>query len=480
MTYDAIVVGLGSGGEQVAEHLARRGWRVAAVEAGLVGGECPYLACIPSKVLLAGAAEARRGNPSRERRRAAWPEAVARRRDAVDDLDDSGSADGLVEAGVVLLRGRGEARSGDEVVVTADDGSEQVLRWSRALVLGTGSSPVMPPVDGLTDVPAWTSDQALTADELPERLLVLGGGPVGCELAQVYASFGVDVHLVETAGSLLPGEDGWVGEALAEHLRRGGVDVRTSTTAVQARPGSGGGAVVRVEEEGGGTSELSVDRVLVVTGRKPSGEASGAQHLGADLQGGPAPGAIVVDDRCRVLDADGAVVPGVSAVGDVTGVAPYTHTANSHARVLLARLPRHPSEPDVEQPAHHARTRHEGMPRVVYTEPPVFSVGLSLAAAEEAGRTVRHADMDVTDTARAFVGGCAGPARLRLVVDATDGRLVGAAAVAPQADSWGGELALAVTAGLRVDLLAEHVRAFPTWSEAITPAVLELADRLGS
>lgn len=482
-TYDAVVLGVGSGGQYVANELAGRGWRVAAVHAGLVGGECPYRACVPSKALLAAAAEVRRGDPSREQRRSAWAHAVAGRRKAAEDLDDSDDAQALTDAGAVLLRGRGEARADREVVVRADDGSEQVVRWTRALVLGTGSSPTFPPVDGLDDVPTWTSEDALTDDTLPERLLVLGGGPVGCELSQVYASFGVQVYLVETAASLLPGEDGWVGDTLAEHLRRDGVDVRPSTTVVHARPGPDGGALVRVESEedgdAGGTKEVAVDRVLVVTGRSPSGEAAGAAHLGADLEAGPQPGAIVVDERCRMLDADGAVVDGVFAVGDVTGISPYTHTANHHARVVLARLPHDPADPDVEQPPHHARTRHEGIPRVVYTEPPVFSVGLSLDAAKEAGAQVRHAEMDVVDTARAFLAGTTGPGRLRLVVDAADGRLLGAAAVAPQADSWGGELALAVTARLQATMLAGHVRAFPTWSEAITPAALELADRPG-
>ena len=152
-TYDAVVLGLGSGGEHVAEHLARRGWRVAGVESGLVGGERPYLACVPSKALLARAGEVRRGDPSREARRAAWPDAVTRRREAAEHLDDSGSVATLHEAGVVLVRGRGEARPDGEVHVTSPDGARQVLRWTRALVVGTGGSPTLPPVDGLDDVP---------------------------------------------------------------------------------------------------------------------------------------------------------------------------------------------------------------------------------------------------------------------------------------------------------------------------------------
>lgn len=484
MSFDAIVLGLGSGGEQIAEKLARRGWRVAGIEAGYVGGECPFLACIPSKALLASAARARRSGGDAAARRSQWAQAVADRREATDDLDDSAAADALREAGVELLRGRGEIRSAHEVVFRPADGPERALTWSRALVVGAGSTPTTPPVDGLDDVPTWTSDQALTSDELPERLLVLGGGPIGCELSQVYASFGVEVTLVETSPSLLPGEDAWVGDALAEHLRRSGVDVRTGSTAVQARAAAGGAVILLEaaadtgsdEDTADSRSEVQVDRVLVATGRTPSGESAGVGRLGVDLDAGPVPGAVPVDDRCRVLDAQSRVVDGVSAVGDVTGIAPYTHTANHHARVVLARLPSEPSGADVESPVHHRRTRHEGIPRAVYTEPAVYSVGLSVAAAEKQGVDFRTAYFDVAESARGFLGGFDGPGGVRLVVDAHDGRLLGAACIGPEADSWGGELALAVTAGLHVDLLAEHVRAFPTWSEVITPAALELAD----
>ncbi len=471
--FDVVVLGTGSGGEYVASTAARRGLRVAAVESRLVGGECPFLACVPSKVLLLAATRARRDGTDLA---AAWQEAVEGRDEAAEHLDDGAKADDLVESGVTLVRGRGRVTAPGTVQVDLADGGVRTLRWTRSLVVGTGSSPVVPNLPGLADVPTWTSDQALTSAELPDRLLVLGGGAVGCELSQVYASFGVAVTLVETSAHLLPREDPWVGGALAEHLARAGVDVRVGTSLAQVEQVDGGVRATLTREDGddgpaGADEHVVVDRVLVVTGRRPNVDDLGLELLGVSL----ADDAVSIDDRCRALDAAGHPVDGVVAVGDVTALAPYTHTANHHARVVLSQLA-----------GRDARRRDDGIPRAVYTEPPVFSVGLSEADARDAGHDVVTAHHDVVETARAFVervglpdgSTASGPAGLRLVA-AADGRLLGAAIVGPDADSWGGELALAITAGLDVPLLAEHVRAFPAWSEAITPAALDLAERLG-
>ena len=483
-TFDLVVLGIGSGGEYVASTAARRGMRVAAVEQRLVGGECPFLACVPSKVLLVAASRARTEGTDLQ---AAWATAVGARDEAIHHLDDSSQASDLADAGVTVVRGRGRVVApGRLSVQPSGGGAERELTWTRMLLVGTGSSAVVPDVPGLADVPTWTSDQALTSTDLPGRLLVLGGGPVGCELSQVYASFGVDVTLVETAPHLLPSEDPWVGEALQEHLEASGVVVKVGVTLVGVRAVAGGTAADLRPAEDAEPSEgsdapaaaehtgdpLVVDRVLVVTGRSPSGGGLGLEELGVAVDD---TGAVPVDDRCRALDAGGSPVDGVMAVGDVTGLAPYTHTANHQARVVLANL----AGGDVH-------VRAAGIPRAVYTEPPVFAVGLGEDAAREAGHDVLVAHQDVGATARSFVERLgagtteedAGTAGLRLVCD-RDGTLLGAAAIGPHADSWGGELALAVTAGLGIGLLAEHTRAFPTWSEAITPPVLDLAEQIG-
>lgn len=478
-TYDLVVLGVGSGGEVVAQGAAERGLRVAAVEARLLGGECPFLACVPSKVLLLAASRARAAGTDLP---AAWAAAVAARDEAVQHLDDSSQAGELEGSGVTVVRGRGRVVGPGRLSVEGEDGAVRELRWTRTLLVGTGSSPVVPDLPGLADVPTWTSDQALTSSELPSRLLVLGGGPVGCELSQVYASFGVDVTLVETSPHLIPSEDPWVGQALQVHLERSGVTVRVGTTLVGVEPVDGGArAELRAAEaDDAAADRVQVDRVLVVTGRSPSGGGLGLEHLGVAVTDA---GAVEVDDRCRALDADGSPVAGVLAVGDVTGLAPYTHTANAQARVVLANLGTSgDGSGDASGEGGGVRVRSVGIPRAVYTDPPVYAVGLGEDAAREAGHDVLVSHQDVSGTARSFVERLAagtedtGPAGLRLVCD-RDGTLLGAAAVGPHADSWGGELALAVTAGLDVALLAAHTRAFPTWSEAITPPALDLASR---
>lgn len=462
---DVVVVGTGSGGEVVAEEVARAGWSVAAVEAGLVGGECPYLACVPSKAMLLAARRHRErgGDPA-----AAWADAVRRRDEAAEQRQDAGTAGRLADAGVTVVRGHGRVAtrgtpSGGLVTVTTAGGGGRRLGWRRALVIGTGSAPTAPPVEGLDAVPTWTSDEALSSPERPARLLVLGGGAVGCELAQVYASFGVAVTLADPAPTLLGREPGWVGATLARVLRAQGVDVRTRVAVEAVAPGRGG-VVARFA----GGAHVVVDRVLVAAGRAPRTADLGLEVLGVDV----GPGApLDVDPRCRLVAGGGVTThDDVFAVGDVTGVAPYTHTASYQGRIVAAHLLGRGRDTD-----------YSGVPRAVYTDPAVLCVGMtSPPGPGEADGQVRTARFDVGATARAFLEHGAGGAddvggQVELVADARSGVLLGASAVGPAADAWGGELALAVRARVTVDLLADHVRAFPTWSEAIRPAAADLA-----
>jgi pyruvate/2-oxoglutarate dehydrogenase complex dihydrolipoamide dehydrogenase (E3) component len=447
-TFDVVVLGAGSAGETLAGELAGAGLSVAIVEQGLVGGECPYLACVPSKALLLAAAAG-----------IDWTVAVQRRDEAAEHLDDRGAVRGLENSGVSVVRGRGVVAAPGRVMV---DG-ERSLGWSRALVLATGSEPVVPPVPGLDRVTTWTSDEALTSPELPGRLAVLGGGAVGCELSQAYARFGSRVTLLEPGDTVLPGEPAWVGEMLCEALRSDGADVRTGTAAARAEPVPGG---VRVVPESG--EAVEVDRVLVATGRRPRTAGLRLEALGLLVDDGAA---LDVDPRCRVHSGD-EVVEDVFAIGDVTGIAPYTHTANYQARIVAAHLlGRHARDAD-----------YRAIPRAVYTDPTVFSVGLSADAARQEGLDVAVAQSDVTQTGRAFIEGAAAdcsprPAALELVADRSAGYLVGAVAVGPDADSWVSELALAVHARVPLATLVDLVHAFPTWGEAILPAVRELSGR---
>ena len=421
VTTDVCVIGSGSGGKMVAQRLARAGRRVVLVERGYVGGFCPYVACVPAKSLLLSAAAG-----------LSWPAARALRDEAVGGRDDTGAAAELAADGVQVLRGTARLEGPGRVLV---EGGPTVT--ASTVVIGTGSSPVRPELP--VDVATWTSEEALAADELPARLAVVGGGPVACELAQAYAGLGSRVTMLVRGEHLLSKEPSWVGAALADVLRGDGVDVRTSTSL-------------------DALADLDVDRVLLGTGRTPT---TGGLGLAEDWL--TSAGAVRTDGRCRVVDASGSPVEGLFAVGDVTGVSPYTHAANHQARTVVDELLGRGRDAD-----------YSAIPRAVYTHPPVFSTG------DTSGDGARRAKFAVTDVERANLVELSAPREQRRTLTgavelfARDGVLVGAACLGPEADSWGAELSLAVRARLTVDLLAHHVRAFPTWSEAVFPALEEL------
>ena len=452
-TFDVVVLGAGSAGESIATTLAANGRSVALVEALRVGGECPYVACMPSKSMLRSAEardQARRltelagasSAPPLDGEDEAFRAAVARRDEVAEHREDDGAAGELEEAGVVLVRGHGRVSAPG--VVTVED---RELAWTD-LVVTTGSSPVVPPVEGLDGVPTWTSDEALSAQERPASLLVLGGGAVGCELSQVHARFGTRVVLVDDGDQLLGPEEPSISARLADVLRADGVDVRLGTGLEKAEA-AGDGARLTLSD---GTT-VEVERVLVATGRTPTTDGLGLEVLG--IEPGDK-GELLVDDRCRVEGQEH-----VWAAGDVTQKGPYTHTANYQARVVAANLL-----------GEHRTADYRAIPRAVYTEPAVASVGMDAATAAEQGLEARTAVMDVGETARAATEGAGGG---RLVLTAVDGVLVGAAAIGPRADEWLAEATLAIRARVPLEVLADVVHAFPTFGEAYEPPVRELA-----
>lgn len=476
--FDVVVLGGGTSGVLVATGLADVGRSVALIEAGLVGGESPYLACLPSKSMLASA---RRGET--------WEHAVARRNEVTGHLDDSLFAARLAEAGVELIRGTGQVTEPGSIEVTTTgrgrrgQADKTVLGYAD-LVIATGSEPLAPPVEGLPDVPTWTSAEALSSQDLPRHLIVMGAGPAGCELTQVYAAFGSQVTLIEAEPQVLPDEAPFTGEILSDALRRRGADVRLGSPVVKAAPMDKGLALILAD----GTS-LEGDRILLATGRRPRLAGLGLDKLGIT----PSPaGALPVDATCRVQTASGqptaatgqptaaataqptdaAAAAGrpmtdsgrVWAAGDVTGIAPYTHTARYQASVVIANIL-----------GEHRVADYRAIPRCVYTTPSVCCVGVSPGQAAAAGIQLRTVGHDLAETARAAVEDD-DRGRIELYADMTRGDvLVGAAAVGRSAEEWMGELALAIRAGIPLKTLADVVHAFPTYGEAIERSLRELA-----
>jgi len=464
--FDVVVLGGGTSGTLIATEVAQAGRSVVLVEAGLVGGESPYLADMPSKSLLQSA---RRGET--------WEHAVARREEVALHLDDSAATARLAEAGVTLLRGPGRitgpgtvevrpypapARPGRSPARGGKPPAPVTLHY-QDLVIATGSEPVAPPVEGLADVPAWTSAEALTCPDLPRRLVVLGAGPVGCELAQIYAAFGSQVTLVEAEPHVLPGEAQFTGEILGDALRRTGADLRLGSPVVKGEVLDEGLALTLAD----GT-RIEADRVLLATGRRPRVGGLGLAELGID-----AATTLPLDETCRVVPAARPAAAGgkknagrVWAAGDVTAVAPYTHTARYQARIVATNIL-----------GGNRCADYRAVPRTVYTTPSVYTVGLSPAAAAAAGLDLVTTSCDLAATARATVEDD-DRGRVELYVAAgRDDILVGAAAVGPYAEEWMGEVTLAIRAQVPLAALADVVHAFPTYGEAVGSPLRGLAQR---
>lgn len=445
-----MIVGAGSGAETVWGTLPALapGTSVAVVEAHRVGGECPYVACMPSKALLHEVGLRRLRAPTA----GGYAAAVARRDAVAAQRDDREAAAELTNSGAVLVRGRGTIEAAGVLAVHLEDGTTEQIGW-RDLVIATGSVAVRPPVPGLSEVATWSSDEALSSAELPTRLVVLGGGPVGCELAQVYATFGSAVTVVESDLRLVPREDPEVGDFLAGVLSAAGVTVRTGVRvdAVEATGASGSGEA-RLSD---GTS-VPFDRLLLATGRRPAVDGIGLANLGFT-------GDVLTTDRQGRVTG----LQRVWAAGDVTGAAPFTHTATYQGRAVGAGLA-----------GKALPTELGAIPRAVYTVPPAAAVGLTVAGAEEAGLRVQREWMPLAKTARGLIDDAVDSSGgVYLLADTDAGVLVGACVTGPSADELIGELTLAVRARIPLEVLADVVHPFPTYGEALQPPLRRLADQ---
>jgi pyruvate/2-oxoglutarate dehydrogenase complex dihydrolipoamide dehydrogenase (E3) component len=447
---DVVVVGLGPGGEEVASRLAEAGLAVVGIERELVGGECPYWGCIPSKMIVRAAetlAEAGRVDQLAGAAQV-WADytPVARRirAEATDNWDDTVAVRRFEKLGGRFVRGRG-ALAGPRRVRVGDT----VFAASVGVVLATGSVPVRPPIPGLAEAGYWTNREAIEATSPPGSLTVLGGGAVGLELAQAFARFGSVVTVVESAERLLPVEEPEASAVIAAVLAAEGLDLRTGRRAV-AVSRSGGHTTVALDDG----STVGGEQLLLAVGRRPNLRGLRLASVGLDEGARGVP----VDDRMRAAD-------GLWAVGDVTGIGGFTHLAVYQARIAIADI--------LGMPGFTAD--HTALPRVTFTDPEIGSVGLSEAAARTAGIAVRAGSAPGPSSTRGFIHGPGNDGVIKLVSDADREVLVGATAAGPRGGEVLSMLTLAVHARLPLRTLRKMIYAFPTFHCGVLDALAALS-----
>jgi pyruvate/2-oxoglutarate dehydrogenase complex dihydrolipoamide dehydrogenase (E3) component len=440
--FDVVVLGAGPAGEVCAGRLGQAGLEVAVVEQHLVGGECSYYACMPSKSLLRPAqllAEVRRVPGAREAVTGSLDvDAALRRRDEViHDRDDSSQLPWLEQRGVELVRGQG-AFDGERRVQVGPD----VLSARQAVVVAIGTAAAMPPIDGLAESKPWNNREATTAQTPPSRLLVLGGGAVGVELAQAWATLGSSVALVEAEDRLLAPEEPFASAQVTDGLEASGVDVRLGARAEAVSRGESGQVTLRLA----GGDELHGEELLVAVGRKPRTDGIGLETVGVE------PGGFLeTDDQLRVGGRDW-----LYAIGDVNGRALLTHMGKYQARVTADAILGKQVEATAED---------RGSPRIVFTEPQVAAVGLTLAKAEEKGIDARAVDVETSANAGASFVGRNAPGTSRIVVDEARGLIVGATFVGPETADLLHAATVAVVGEVPLERLRHAVPSFPTRSE---------------
>jgi pyruvate/2-oxoglutarate dehydrogenase complex dihydrolipoamide dehydrogenase (E3) component len=449
-THDLIVIGMGVGGEEVAGRTAEAGLDVLGIERKLVGGECPYWGCIPSKMMVR-AADAL-GEAGRIPRLAgsasvapSWaPVAKRVREDAAGGWDDQIAVERFEGKGGTFVRGNARIVAPREVEV---DGRRFGAR--RGIVLATGTSPAAPPIPGLDQVDVWTNREAVQSGELPGSMVVLGAGAIGLELAQAFHRFGCEVTIVESAPHALPAEEPENAEAMEAVLRDDGMTLHTGVSARMVRP-SGGGVAVELD----GDTTVEAERLLVATGRRTHLAELGVEAVG-------------LDPEARAVDTDGhqRVADGLWAVGDVTSHGGFTHVAVYQGRIAAADI--------LGQP--HAEADYSAVPRVTFTDPEVASVGLTEAKAREAGLKVRVGVATTASSARGWIHGPGAEHGVaKVVADAEREVLVGASVMGPAAGEVVGLLVLAIRQAVPIADLRNLIYPYPTFVRGLEDALREL------
>ncbi|MEP9382754.1 NAD(P)/FAD-dependent oxidoreductase [Nocardioides sp. KR10-350] len=447
---DVVVVGTGPGGEALALETAKAGLEVVAVDKHLVGGECPYFACIPTKMMLRAAdtlAEADRagllaGDVSVV---SSWAP-VARRlsEEATDGWSDAAAVERLEKTGATVHHGTARLAGPKRVILEPTDGSDALTYTARrGVVLNTGTRPAEPPVDGLAGTPYWTNRDAVRVTELPGSLVILGGGPVGAELAQAFARFGVRVTIVQHGPRLLPRDEPEASQVLADVLVREGIRVMTGAEVTRVAYSDGFALTLASGEE------LTADRLLVATGRVPNLDDVGLDTVGLS------PDSVEVDERLRAGD-------GLWVIGDITGHGAFTHMSMYQSGIAQKDI----LGVDGPPAAYHA------VPHTTFTDPEVAGVGMTEQAARDAGLSVRTGSADWGS--RGFTHGPGADGFVKVVEDAERGVLVGATAVGPYAGEVLSMLTLAVHAELPVDTLRSMIYTYPTFHRAVVTALSAL------